>query len=326
VCWALVCGFAGSTLLLILLLGFDYDTFHRATFRAYPLVSYAVFALWIGAGMQWAGGALAPVIRPALPARALLGALLVGTVGISHWPANDRSRDAWAELYGRVILESLPANARFFGNADTVDGPVGYLHHVEGVRPDVQVANGHSLSLRGKLYRPYALTADGLDRLIRDFIATAPGPVLYSNDFPQPYGADFYGLYFSVNRDGDPGMQRTALIRGVAVYFRMLDGIAPPADPWENMHYRLLRLDQCRLEWSLRGAPLSASAADLPAACNGFHGRLWLAEQFLGADRTRVDLRAVRRLLEDARSLRDEAIHGEEIEQLEALWHAVFKR
>ena len=43
----------GNSLVLILLLGFDFDPFWLAVFRPYPLVCYGVAALWAAAGMQW---------------------------------------------------------------------------------------------------------------------------------------------------------------------------------------------------------------------------------------------------------------------------------
>ena len=44
----------GNSVVLIVLLGFDFDPFRVAVFRPYPLVCYGVAALWVAAGMQWA--------------------------------------------------------------------------------------------------------------------------------------------------------------------------------------------------------------------------------------------------------------------------------
>ena len=43
----------GNGVVLILLLGFDFDPFWLAVFRPYPLICYGVAALWAAAGMQW---------------------------------------------------------------------------------------------------------------------------------------------------------------------------------------------------------------------------------------------------------------------------------
>ncbi len=321
VCWALVLGFLGSTLLLILALGFDYDEFHRNTFRVYPLISYAVFALWIGVGLEWISelwrrgrATAAALARP----EAVLSVLLVGVTGLLHWPANYRAMDDWAEIYGRTILAALPERAVLYANADTVSGPIGYLHHVQGLRPDVLLVNGHSLRMNGILYRPYALSTPALRELVAAFIASTDRPVFYSNDFPHAHGVDFFGLFFQVHRDAPATEQRAALTPLIADYFRNINRVSPPLDPWENMHYQLLRQDQCRLLAALRGPAIQGDLADLPAACRGLHGRLLLAEQAL----TRAapgDARFAFELLRDSDALRTQAIWKADAVGLEAL-------
>ena len=51
ICWALLLGFVGNTLLLVLILGFDYDIYHQSIFRVYPLIAYAIFSFWISIGL-----------------------------------------------------------------------------------------------------------------------------------------------------------------------------------------------------------------------------------------------------------------------------------
>ena len=43
----------GNSVVLILLLGFDFDDLRLAIFRPYPLICYGVATLWLAAGMQW---------------------------------------------------------------------------------------------------------------------------------------------------------------------------------------------------------------------------------------------------------------------------------
>ena len=43
----------GNSVVLIVLLGFDFDVLWVAVFRPYPLIGYGVVALWLAAGMQW---------------------------------------------------------------------------------------------------------------------------------------------------------------------------------------------------------------------------------------------------------------------------------
>jgi len=48
---ALVLGYVCNTFVLIGLLGFDYELFHRNIFRVYPLIAYCMLAIWMGLGM-----------------------------------------------------------------------------------------------------------------------------------------------------------------------------------------------------------------------------------------------------------------------------------
>jgi len=320
ICWALTLGYLGSTFLLILLLGFDYDEFHRHTFRVYPLISYTVFALWIGLGLQ-----RLTVLLPAswgmalrgIPLPYAAGALLLGLTLITHLPANYRARDTWAEVYGRAILGSLPGNAVFYSNADTVNAPVGYLHHVEGVRPDVQLASGHSLELNGRLIRPYTLSAPELQRVIAAFVAGSSWPIFYLNDFPHAYGEDFFGLYFQVNREAPASHARAILTPAIAQYYRAIAALPPPTDGWENMHLRLLRQDECRLLAAL--IAVTEVIKDPPTACLGLHGRLVLAQQALALD-SNSGSEAARKLLQNPEALLKEAVYKKDRALFEGLY------
>ena len=52
-CIALLLGFLGSSVMLSLLLGFDYDGYHVVIFQVYPLVAFAIAAIWLGLGLEF---------------------------------------------------------------------------------------------------------------------------------------------------------------------------------------------------------------------------------------------------------------------------------
>ena len=134
----------GNSLVLIVLLGFDFDEFRLALFRPYPLICYGVAALWVAAGLEglagrlpgWspAGGAgMLPALRSARgPAAlaALAGAALVVVSASASWRANDRSDGDYAEWYAEVMFDLLPPGAVLFAHGDA-SGPLGYYHYVE---------------------------------------------------------------------------------------------------------------------------------------------------------------------------------------------------
>ena len=55
------------------------------------------------------------------------------------WQRADRSSDAWARDYAERLLKGLEPGALLFAEEDNVLFPLSYLHHVEGLRPDVEL-------------------------------------------------------------------------------------------------------------------------------------------------------------------------------------------
>ena len=73
----------GNSVVLILLLGFDFDVLRVAVFRPYPLICYGVAALWLAVGTQW--------LLDRLPGRAA-ARLPAGAAGLLRAPPADDPR------------------------------------------------------------------------------------------------------------------------------------------------------------------------------------------------------------------------------------------
>ncbi len=118
--------------------------------RDYTLVgSYYTFCVWIGLGVL----ALYDLLKKKLPAGpSALAATLVGLIavplvmGANGWDDHNRKDRYMARDFGINYLESCPPNAILFTQGDNDTYPLWYAQEVEGVRPDVRVAN---LSLLG---------------------------------------------------------------------------------------------------------------------------------------------------------------------------------
>jgi len=125
---------------------------------AYLLGLYLVWALWLAVGAEVAlrrGGALverwsgtrASVLRPGR------GKLVVGTLLLAVpallFAANlgvvDASDDYAAEDFARAALAVAAPGALIIGDWYSI-APLGYLQHVEGVRPDVRLSAAFSAS------------------------------------------------------------------------------------------------------------------------------------------------------------------------------------
>lgn len=253
----LLLGFLGNTLFLILLLDFDYDLFHQNTFRVYPVIAYAICAIWLGLGVNVL---VEKICRSSGKYNqkwhfVSVIILLTGTVFATNVPKNYRADDTWAEDYAKAMLIGLDKNAVLFANADTVNGPVGYLNLVEGFREDVTLQSGFSINISDKLVRLYRYKGEVLHGLVNTFVDEQQRPIFYTNDFPHDCGIASYGLFFEVNKNNcdhsndqplDDLFQVKIAPRAIK-YFTKIASSPQPSDPWEIMHYRLLRKDFCQL-------------------------------------------------------------------------------
>lgn len=196
---ALVLLFLGCTYLLLMLLNFEYSPFSRSVFRPYPIIAYAALAIWFALGVVVACeylGRISATGRAMLAPAALVAAL------ISNFPEMDRSHTHIVDDYMRTVLDSLPAHAVLFVKGDNETGPVGFLHYVEGVRPDVEVRDWQDLVFNNRLTSPFASQKVRLAKN-KAFIEATARPVFILDDLLSPH-VD-YGAYFEFQPAGGNG-------------------------------------------------------------------------------------------------------------------------
>ena len=242
----------GNSLVLIALLGFDFDEFRLALFRPYPLVCYGVTALWVAAGLDglvhrlpaWAAGwcpaggaGMLPALRSAhgpAAAAALAGAVLVVVSASASWRANDRSQSDYAERYAEVLFDLLPQDSVLFAHGDAT-GPLGYYRYVEERRPDVALYNLHGLVFGNRLYDPL-LPPEEKARVLDRFVGSTERPVFLDLDAdirPGERVRRFYGFVMEVLDEGEPGtIQLTRHPREEQYFLELLD--RQPTDRWER--------------------------------------------------------------------------------------------
>ena len=249
--------FCAHSLLLIMRLGFDYEFLNLAVFRPYPLVAYAMLALWMGFGLSvvlaFARDRLVSAWDPtrrrdtdkfavmvrAAPAIALLiPALLL----YKNFPVNDRRDDTVALQYGKELLAGLAPNSVLFVTGDLPTAPVGYLRYGEKFREDVMVMNTQGLVYPTRLFTP-PTTKQNETNLTKGFVENAKKPVYYTTnivDFPNPWGSLHFGLY----RQATPGESQLQLrlSKSTEEYFYSLANGATSRDRWNrHLHDRLMQ-------------------------------------------------------------------------------------
>ena len=243
----------GNSVVLIVLLGFDFDEFRVAVFRPYSLICYGVAALWVAAGLQWLldrlpgwsaanhwpvramGGTRVPWgARRSTALVALTGAVMVAASGSASWHGNDRAGADFAERYAEMVFDLLPQDAVLVVHGDA-SGPLGYYRYVEERRPDVTLYNLQGLVFGDRLYSPF-LSADEKARRLDRFVGATERAVFLDVEadiYPGDRLSRFYGFLREVLDDDAPDTVQLARHPGGEQFF--LDLVdRQPTDRWER--------------------------------------------------------------------------------------------
>ena len=231
--------FLGNSIVLIALLGFDFDFFWVAVFRPYSLLCYGIMALWLGIGLQvvldWLASSKS-VHEPRLKIgiAVLAGAAMVAWSVYAHWRANDRSDSDFAEHYADMQLDVLPEDAVLFVFGDAT-GPMGYYQYIENRRPDVALYNLQGLVYGKRLYDPF-LPKENKVEVLEQLTDSTERALFFPLDFdifPDRQGRIF-GFLMEAVKDGTPGSTEIKRHSRGEEYFTYLLRLQP-VDRWERV-------------------------------------------------------------------------------------------
>ena len=231
--------FLAHSVLLILLLAFDYDYFQAAVFRPYTVVCWGLLALWLAVGLQAAldwlfAGRPRPGPRAAALAAALGLAMAAWSVQLG-WPANDRSGGDLMQRYADLLFAVLPENALFLAKGDFETPPLGYYRYVEGRRPDLALLEFDGFVFGNRLYSPLAPEAERLEAL-RRHLAESGRRVFFTqvkrDSFCPECATSMHANFWEAVREGGPGTG-FHVVPQANRFFEDLIRSAPP-DAWER--------------------------------------------------------------------------------------------
>jgi hypothetical protein len=181
---------------LILLLGFDYDSVSKHVFHVYPLPAYAVLALWMGLGFARLVERYAPSPGQARAAAAglLLAIALVGA------RTNLLGDQGWGARFAEAVLRSLPKDAAVFTGGESNLGPLAYFYLIEGARPDIELYQWRGLVLGNRLFHPLRASEEDKTRRLKEFVERHEAPTNYLGIFLAGYGGRDRWLYFEIDK------------------------------------------------------------------------------------------------------------------------------
>ncbi len=291
-----------------LLLGFDYDFYHQNIIKPYPLIAFCIASIWTMIGVKWVCDWLSARKNSGINKEFLSLALVLFVIVsmlVVNFSENFRKNDKWAEDYAKVILNNIDKDAILFTYGDLDIWTLGYLHFVEGVRPDITLYSTKGNVFSNRLFKQHQVTKAEMESRIRDFISRTNRPVYYVNTFIDGYSETDYGIYRKINRDMNSNLQQIVMLPEVSQYLSTLHAQGEPLHNWEKMHYREIMATSCNslMKFSINSEnTLNPEIHELKNnVCGNFQGNLIQVEYMLTMDSP--DLAQINELLTQAESL-----------------------
>lgn len=214
--FGLVAGLFGLTVVgFLLITNFRLDKESLWVNGVFFLPAYLAAALLLGAALAGLGSLRVRGRRLWVPAAVLALAAVAAPLG-ANWRAADKSRYWFAHDYGRNVLQTMEPDAVYIPTADHATFPALYLQAVEGLRPDIFIANKYGYpepELRAALpgdvrARLRTIPTESEEQIIEDaFIASTDRPVYFTKKraLPGVRGARMAeaGLLYRVVKDGE---------------------------------------------------------------------------------------------------------------------------
>ena len=210
----LTIAFLMPSAVLVMLLGFDYDSTRAHIFHVYPLPAYAVGALWMGLGFAWVVQRFA--WRPAYAALAA-GGLLALVFGAGA--RNNLLPSDWGARYAQAVLRLLPQNAVVIALGDPDLAPIAYFHMIENARPDITLYQANGLILGNRLFHPLRTDEATQQRLLEEMIDRQDVPVVFTLGAGKRYAHRDRWLYVEVDKSSTDPTRITVDIPEEAVRF-----------------------------------------------------------------------------------------------------------
>ena len=274
----LTVAFLMPTVVLLLLLGFDYSSATKHVFHVYPLPAYAIGALWMGLGFAWLRERYA--LRPphaAAGVAALLALILAAGSRVNLLADHD-----WGARYAKAMLKTLPQDAVVFGQGEADLGPMAYFHMVENWRPDLTLYQWKGLVLGNRLFHPLRVNEETGQRVLREMVEQQTDPVVFTLDAFTAFAQRDRWLYIEVDKSStDPDKVTIDIPEEAARFFEESIAGVDHANAWiASFQGELRRRYAMALARSLpRKGPIDArTRRHLDLLGEDFFGVLGIAE------------------------------------------------
>jgi hypothetical protein len=273
--------FLMPSVLLLLLLGLDYDSFRAHVFHVFPLPAYAIGALWMALGFEWSIERYAR--RPSYAVAAAAAVLAVVLVNGAR--INLLSVDDWGARYAQAMLRTLPRNAVVITTGDPDLAPMAYFHMIENQRPDITLYDPKGMILGNRLFHPLRTDADTKQRVVDQMIDQQTNPVVFTLDTYPRYAQRDHWLFVEVDKSStDTERVAVDIAEEAARFFKESVLGAYDANAWVAFIQGELRRHYAMLlarTLSRSHPPDERTRRDIDLLAKDFYGALGIAEGLL---------------------------------------------
>lgn len=239
VCVALLIFYLTNSFLFLFMIYFDYDILSRSVFSVYPMLSYAVMAIWIGLGVhQFATWFQQYVIKSASKEIVVVFVgiiLVIGTLE-QNFQVNNRHGYRWASDYATQLLSQLPKKSILFLSGDIPTFTVGYTHYVEGSRNDVDVFDIGGLVFSNRLFDRRKVSQTDRLLILENFVKNSNRSVCTSDAIISSQSQIDYWL-FSCFADDESDLYRVGITPELLSFYEEILTQKDHTDVW-TVHHR----------------------------------------------------------------------------------------
>ena len=239
---------------------FDIDRQSLWLNNVFWIPAYIMAAIGAGIGLDWIEGQQ----WPRIPAKRVVWGLALAMVAspfLLNFAHNSKRYYFYAHDFGKNTLLSMDENAIYFPTADHATFPVLYYQAVEGMRPDIALANIYG-------YPEESLYADMPEDIRQGF---GPIPNAGQEHFIEKWIIEHTDrpVYFTRKRDMRDLPDYEIVEHGLIFAVRKKDDPTELTPPWDN--YRWYSLDPDETQGEL-------TADSILADGHYMRGRSWLQE------------------------------------------------
>ncbi|MBF0193754.1 MAG: DUF2723 domain-containing protein [Magnetococcales bacterium] len=204
--------FLSTPLIILLKLNVAYSHIGAHVISVTLLLSYAICALWIGMGVialfEWLQQKKYATIK-LKPLKMAVAIILICLPIALNYEKNFRQNYRWVDDYANFVFSLIEKDAIFFVSGDLHLFGLGYLHFIEGIRPDITLIPSDGLVFSTRLFKPDKLTRKERVKIIQNYIKNTDRAIYFiPSDLElvgKGYSSTNLGIIYRLKKDNKTG-------------------------------------------------------------------------------------------------------------------------